>query len=144
LQINVGVGEMVDGVFRKLSSGNKSGIGGLVNTGPVSSTSNNAAEIRKLAFEKFSYLCTPFRNKFQTVEQVELVYPDGTVVNNLPDGKQEFSLNGYRDFVDATLRFDRLRLYLCKAGMYNCSSAQTGLICINIEIQRNRDHVIGE
>jgi hypothetical protein len=50
------------------------------------------------------------------------LYPDGKKVHYLPDGKEEFSINGYRNFLDPKKRFDRLRLYLCEIGNLVVSS----------------------
>jgi hypothetical protein len=108
--------QLVYGVMKKMSASHKSGIGGVVTVGPISKTANSAKEIKQLAYEKFSYICRPFRKKFDKIQKVELVYPDGALVDNLPDGSQLFTLKGYTDFVDPMKRYDRLRLYLCDAS----------------------------
>jgi len=56
------------------------------------------------------------RKRLKTAEQMTLVYPDGTKVISLPDGSDEFSIKGYRDFLDPNKKYDRLRLYLVETG----------------------------
>lgn len=110
----MGHGHFKNGLFSRISTTNLSGTGGTVVVGPFNKKTNTAEEIRNAAFLKFTQQNKVFARKYKYEEKIHLVYPDGSVVENIPDGSAEFSLEGYRNFVDPQKRFDRLRLYLCK------------------------------
>lgn len=93
-----------------------SGCGGLVVVGPFTKTGNTSEQIKNAAFEKLSQQNRSFRQKYKSSDQFYLLYQDGTKVTSLPDNSDEFSIQGYRDFIDASKRFDRLRFYLCEKG----------------------------
>jgi len=43
----------------------------------------------------------------------------------LPDKSEEFSIVGYRNYLDPQKRFDRLRLYLCDKGKLRWNNLST-------------------
>lgn len=111
----MGHGHFKNGHFSRISTTNLSGTGGtVVVVGPFIKKTNTAEEIRNAAFLKFTQQNKGFARKYKYEEKFHLVYPDGSIVENLPDGAAEFSLEGYRNFVDPQKRYDRLRLYLCE------------------------------
>lgn len=111
-QIRVGHGQFKNSKFSKISS--SSACGGLVVVGPYSRNDNNKNQIKDDAYSKFCSLNRLFRQKYKSSDNFVLVYPDGTPVNALPDESAEFSIDGYRKFLDPKMKFDRLRLYLCE------------------------------
>lgn len=117
--MTVGHGHFKSSKFCRISATSLSSCGGLVVVGPFSTTSNTAEEIRLAAFEKFSQQNRIFRKKYKSSDQVYLLFPDGSRVEGLPNKKDGmFSIIAYRNFVDPTKRFDRLRLYLCDKGKF--------------------------
>lgn len=110
----MGHGHFKNGHFSRISTTNLSGTGGTVVVGPFIKKTNTAEKIRNAAFLKFTQQNKGFARKYKYEEKFHLVYPDGSIVENLPDGSAELSLEGYRNFVDPQKRYDRLRLYLCE------------------------------
>ena len=86
LQIRVGHGHFKNGLFARISSTNLSGTGGTVVVGPFSKKTATAEEIRNAAFLKFTQQNKGFARKYKYQEKFYLVYPDGSIVENLPDG----------------------------------------------------------
>ncbi|XP_062589045.1 uncharacterized protein LOC134250694, partial [Saccostrea cucullata] len=113
VMLKVGHGQFKSGKFTRISANSLSLQGGIVLVGPFNTEGNTTEEIKKAAFEKFSMQNRPFKQKFKSHTQFVLVYPDGKKVDMLPDGKEEFSILKYRNFLDPKKRFDRLRLYIC-------------------------------
>ncbi|KAK3107016.1 hypothetical protein FSP39_005117 [Pinctada imbricata] len=124
-QITVGHGHFKAGKFSRISCTSLSLGGGIVVVGPFAKTGNTSDDIRKAAYKKFCQQNRNFKQLFKSHKKLYLVYPDGTLVEKLPDGKEVFSILGYRDFLDPKKRFDRLRLYLCSKQNYQ---AENGLI----------------
>jgi hypothetical protein len=115
--MSVGLGRFKGDKFSKMI-GNGPGYGGFVSVGPFLKTENTSEEIKTAAFTKFSQVSQQFRQKYKSKDDFYLTYPDGSMVNLLPDKSDTFSIIGYRNFLDPTRRFDRLRLFLCEKGKY--------------------------
>ncbi|XP_069110000.1 uncharacterized protein, partial [Argopecten irradians] len=111
--ITISHGHFTGGRFSKISVVSLSGLGGNVVVGPFSKSGNTSDLIKKAAFEKFRCVNRIFRSKYSKLESVCLVYGDGSEVVKLPDNSADFSIEGYRNFIDPRKRFDRLRLFLC-------------------------------
>ncbi|XP_061191786.1 uncharacterized protein LOC133200045 [Saccostrea echinata] len=118
VMLKVGHGQFKLGKFTRISANSLSLQGGIVLVGPFNTEGNTTEEIKKAAFEKFSMQNRLFKQKFESHTQFVLVYPDGKKVDMLPDGKEEFSILKYRNFLDPKKRFDRLRLYICNTKNY--------------------------
>lgn len=84
--------------------------------GPFSKSEKTAEAIKKAAFDKFRCVNRMFRQKYSKADRFFLVYGDGSVVDKLPDKSQDFTIEGYRNFLDPHKRLDRLRLFLCEKG----------------------------
>ncbi|XP_069126951.1 uncharacterized protein [Argopecten irradians] len=117
--MTIGHGHFKRGTFSKISATSLSGCGGIVVVGPFNKTGDTSEEIKTAAFDKFRQQNRYFRNKYKKVTQFHLVYPDGSVVKQLPDNSAAFSILAYRNYVDPQKRFDRLRLYLCEKSNYD-------------------------
>lgn len=66
-----------------------------------------------------------FQKLYKKSSDFVLVYPDGRLATTLPDSSEKFSIDGYRNFLDPKMKYDRLRLYLCTIAFL-----ETLLICI--------------
>ncbi|XP_033761559.1 uncharacterized protein LOC117343326 [Pecten maximus] len=109
-KLHVGRGSFKSGTFKKLT-GNSQG-GGLIVVGPFDKDADCVTEIRDEAFRKFQSLHREFRKQYHTAHDMTLVYPDGSKVCGLPDGSADFSIKGYRDYLDPHKKYDRLRFFL--------------------------------
>ncbi|XP_033758492.1 uncharacterized protein LOC117340824 [Pecten maximus] len=124
--LTVGHGHFKSGRFTRISATSLSSCGGLVVVGPFSTTTNTSEEIRLAAYEKFCRQNRMFRKKYKSSDQLYLLFPDGSRVEGLPNRKDaNFSIIEYRNFVDPTKRFDRLRLYLCDKVNFELSQPFT-------------------
>ncbi|XP_069109861.1 uncharacterized protein [Argopecten irradians] len=121
--MTIGHGQFKAGRFTKITSSNLSGCGGIVVVGPCEKSGNTSEELKNLAFMKFQQLNSSFRRKYKNSKQFMLLYPDGSPVGKLPDNSEEFSIEGYRNLLDPTKRFDRLRLYICETGNFHANQA---------------------
>ncbi|XP_069111435.1 uncharacterized protein [Argopecten irradians] len=116
--ISVGIGRWTSGKFSRISEANLSICGGIVVIGPFMKTENTALNIRDEAFKKFSTQNKLFQRRYKRSDEFFLLYPDGSKVKKLPDNSSNFTLKGYRDYLDPKRRYDRLRLYLCHKDNY--------------------------
>ncbi|XP_033747514.1 uncharacterized protein LOC117332638 [Pecten maximus] len=121
--LTVGHGHFKSGRFTRISATSLSSCGGLVVVGPFSTTTNTSEEIRLAAYEKFCRQNRMFRKKYKSSDQLYLLFPDGSRVEGLPNRKD--ANIEYRNFVDPTKRFDRLRLYLCDKVNFELSQPFT-------------------
>lgn len=114
--LNVGIGTFSRGKFCKTAV-NNSRPGGLVSVGPFHIEESTTDDIKEAAFTKFKIQNVNFRKLYKKSSDFVLVYPDGRLATTLPDSSEKFSIDGYRNFLDPKMKYDRLRLYLCTRGI---------------------------
>lgn len=81
--------------------------------GPLHIEEATTDDIKEAAFEQFKIQNVNFQKLYKKSSDFVLVYPDG----RLPDSSEKFSIDGYRNFLDPKMKYDRLRLYLCTRGI---------------------------
>lgn len=107
----MGHGHFKNGLLSRISTTNLSGTGGTVVVGPFNKKTNTAEEIRNAAFLKFTQQNKVFARKNKYEEKFHLVYPDGSIVENIPenipDGSAEFSFSYKRDSIGCVYIYAR-------------------------------------
>ena len=94
----------------KLRANSTRGAGGMVSVGPFHKLNATSHDLLTAAILKFKQDDCRFDDKCH----YQLTYPDGRIVDELPDGSGPFNIEGYKTFKGQN--YDRLRLYLCRIG----------------------------
>lgn len=125
--LNVGIGTFSRGKFCKTAV-NNSRPGGLVSVGPFHIEESTTDDIKEAVFTKFKIQNVNFRKLYKKSSDFVLVYPDGRLATTLPDSSEKFSIDGYRNFLDPKMKYDRLRLYLCTRDDYQKNTSEIEIL----------------
>ena len=115
VMLQVGVGQIENGLFTRVRRSQKTDLGGLLPIGPMS-IHTGAEEILVMAVTRWCEMGY-FRNT--NVQNYCLVYPGGQSVNKTPDGKNEFTIDNYKNYEKCA--YSKLRLYVIEKGKFLCT-----------------------